>query len=134
MKRGQWYGALIVACVGMLAAVVCVGDVPTSPPQRPKAEVFSGTIRNVDPAKRLITVVATPITKTFGVPPDCEVMTQNKPKASLTDLMIGSVAVVTYEDASGALIADRIQQEGPPAETSHLLDNSGREVLGDLSR
>jgi len=119
MKRSQLTALLAIAMAApTMAAVIGAGDVPDQPPQRPKAEVFSGTIRAVNTDRRVITLEATPLTKTFGVSPDCEVMTQTKPKASLSDLMVGSAATVTYEDAGGELLAHRIEQKGPPAEAA----------------
>jgi hypothetical protein len=114
MKRNQLCTALVVATMAALASGLSGRDVPDRLPERPKAEVFSGTIREVNTEKGLVTLETTPLTKTFGVPPDCEVVTEDKPRASLEDLMVGSVATVTYEDASGVLVAHRIEQRGPP--------------------
>jgi hypothetical protein len=86
-------------------------------PEKPKAETFAGTIQTLDPEKRVMTIEATPLSKTFDVASDCEVTTRDKPKASLEDLKVGSVVRVTYEADSGGLIAHRIEQESPPQET-----------------
>jgi hypothetical protein len=116
MERRQLYLGLLVVMAVALASIMSAGDVPDRPPEQPKAEVFSGTIREVNTEKRVITLETTPLTKTFGVPPDCEVMTEDKPRASLEDLTVGSVATITYEDTSGVLVAHRIEQKQPPPE------------------
>jgi hypothetical protein len=116
MKQRQVYTTLAVGIIVALASRMSAGDVPDRPPEQPKAEVFSGTIRAVNTEKRVITLETTPLTKTFGVSPDCVVMTEDNPRASLEDLMVGSVATVTYEDASGMLVAHRIEQKRPPSE------------------
>ena len=93
------------------------GDTGEQPPEKPKAETFAGTIRALDAEKRVMTVEATPLSKTFGIASDCEVMTKDKPKASVEDLKVGSVVHVSYEAANGILVAHRIEQQGPPQET-----------------
>jgi len=91
-------------------------DIGEQPPEKPKAEVFAGTIRTLDPEKRVMTVEATPLSKTFGIAPDCQVTTKDKPKASLEDLTVGTVVHVTYQAANGILVAHQIDQQGPPRE------------------
>jgi Cu/Ag efflux protein CusF len=93
------------------------GDSGEQPPEKPKAETFAGAIRTLDVEKKMMTVEATPLSKTFGIAPDCEVTTRDKLKASLDDLKVGSVVHVTYETANGILVAHRIEQQGPPQET-----------------
>jgi len=93
------------------------GDTGDQPTEKPKAETFAGAIRTLDPEKRVMTVEATPLSKTFGIAADCEVTTRDKPKASLEDLKVGSVVHVTYEAAKGILVAHRIDQQGPPQES-----------------
>jgi hypothetical protein len=92
-------------------------DSGEQPPEKPKAEIFAGAIRTLDAEKRMMTVEAVPLSKTFGIASDCEVTTKDKPKASLEDLKVGSVVYVTYEAAGGILVAHRIEQQGPPQET-----------------
>jgi hypothetical protein len=57
-----------------------------------------------------MTVQALPLIKMFAIAPDCEVITETKPQASVEDLRIGDEVEVTYQDVSGTLIAHRIIQ------------------------
>ncbi len=117
MNRKQAARALAISIAFALTAGISRGDVDEPSPEKPKAEVFAGTIRAVDAEKRIITVEATPLNKTFGIASDCEVTTKDKPKASLEDLKVGDVVHVTYEAANDMLVAHRIEQQGPPQET-----------------
>ncbi len=117
MNMNRVWSILAVGIALNLAAGGGRADTGEQPPQKPKAETFAGAIRTLDAEKRVMTVEATPLSKTFGIAADCEVTTKDKPKASLDDLKVGSVVHVTYEAASGILVAHRIEQQGPPQET-----------------
>jgi Cu/Ag efflux protein CusF len=118
MNRKQAARALAISIAFALTGGISRGGVDEpAAPEKPKAEVFAGTIRAVDTEKRVITVEATPLNKTFGVASDCEVTTKDKPRASLEDLKVGDVVHVTYEAANDMLVAHRIEQQGPPQET-----------------
>jgi hypothetical protein len=118
MNPNRVLTALVIGTALTLAAGSGRGDSgEPAPPEKPKAETFAGAIRTLDAEKRMMTVEATPLSKTFGIASDCEVTTKDKPKASLEDLKVGSVVHVTYEAASGVLLAHRIEQLGPPQET-----------------
>jgi Cu/Ag efflux protein CusF len=117
MNKSRVWTALVIGLTLTLTAVIGRGDSGGQPPEKPKAETFSGAIRTLDVEKKVMTVEAMPLSKTFGIAPDCEVTTKDKPKASLEDLKIGSVVHVTYETANGILVAHRIEQQGPPPET-----------------
>jgi len=66
------------------------GDIGEQPPesQRPK---FRPDHPHARCCKRVMTVEATPLSKTFGIAPDCEVTTKDKPKATVDDLTVGTV-------------------------------------------
>ncbi len=116
MNINRVWTILVVGIALNLTAGSGRADVGEQPPEKPKAETFAGTIRTLDAEKRLMTVEATPLSKTFGIAPDCEVLTKEKPKASLEDLKVGTAVHVTYEAAKGILVAHRIEQQGPPQE------------------
>jgi hypothetical protein len=117
MNSNRVWTALVISIALTLAAGSGRGDSGEPPPEKPKAETFAGAIRTIDAEKRTMTVEATPLSKTFGIASDCEVTTKDKPKASVEDLKVGSVVHVTYEAASGVLLAHRIEQLSPPQET-----------------
>jgi hypothetical protein len=117
MNKNPVRAALVIGLALTLAVRIGRGDVGEPSPEKPKAETFAGTIRTLDAEKRVIIVEAAPLSKTFGIASDCEVMTKDNPKASLEDLKPGSVVHVTYEAANGLLVAHRIEQQGPPQET-----------------
>jgi len=108
----------VIRSVIVLTSAIGWGDVGEQPIEKPKAEIFAGTIRTLEVEKRVITVETTPISKTFGIASDCEVTTKDKPKATLEDLTVGDVVNVTYqEEANGLLVAHRIELKSPPKET-----------------
>ena len=117
MNMNRVWSILAVGIALNLAAGSGRGDTGDQPTEKPKAETFAGAIRTLDPEKRVMTVEATPLSKTFGIASDCEVTMKDKPKASVEDLKVGSVVHVTYEAANGILVAHRIEQQGPPQET-----------------
>ena len=117
MNMNRVWSILAVGIALNLAAGSGRGDTGDQPTEKPKAETFAGAIRTLDPEKRVMTVEATPLSKTFGIAADCEVTMKDKPKASVEDLKVGSVVHVTYEAANGILVAHRIEQQGPPQET-----------------
>jgi len=117
MNMNRVWTVFVIGVALNLTAGTGRGDTGGQPPEKPKAEAFAGTIRTLDAEKRVMTVEATPLSKTFGVASDCEVLTKDKPKASLEDLKVGSVVRVSYEAANGILVAHRIDQQGPPQET-----------------
>ncbi len=118
MNSNRVWTALVISVALTLTAGRSRGDVGEQPPEKSKAETFAGAIQMLDAEKRTMTVEATPLSKTFGIASDCEVTTKDKPKASLEDLKVGSVVHVTYETASGVLLAHRIEQLGSPQETN----------------
>jgi len=137
MKRNRVWTALVMSVAFTLAAGIGRGDSGEQPPEKPKAGTFAGAIRALDVEKKVMTVEATPLSKTFGIAPDCEVTTKDLPKASLDDLKVGSVVRVTYEAANGVLVAHRIEQQGPPQETDKataLVRYHLRYVLFEQSR
>lgn len=104
--------AVIVAALVSVATFVA-GDI-SAPAEKPQAEMFAGMIRTLDADKRAMTVEAPPLSKTFGIASNCEIVLKDKPKASLEDLAIGLQVNVTYEDVEGLLVARRIEETGPP--------------------
>jgi len=115
-------GICFALAIGMTIArvmtIVGQGNATDQPVPKPKMESFAGTIRALDVAKRVMTVETTPLSKTFGIAPDCQVMTKNKPKATLGDLAVGNVVTVTYQkEAGGLLVAYRIEKSAPTQET-----------------
>ena len=106
MTRGIQIGRTVV---GIAAVLIWLCSVRGQPPEETET-VFSGQLTDLDIDRMTMTVQALPLTKIFGIAPDCEVVTKTKPQASLEDLQIGDEIDVTYQDIDGVLIAHRIVQ------------------------
>ena len=119
-------------CEVCVATVICVAVVASSCAERtamlgpgadeavpqsadtaaaPSAD-FEGTIGRLDTDNRTITVEHWPLSKTFHVPPDCEIEIPSNPNAILTHLKVGEPVLVTYSGAGTDLVADRIVRLG----------------------
>jgi Cu/Ag efflux protein CusF len=72
--------------------------------------IYSGTLRAVDLHTRTITVEgsAVAVSQTFIVPTDAQIIVKDKPKGSLSDLMVGDGVQVKYTDDDGAHVAHQI--------------------------
>jgi len=121
MRSGGICFALAIGMtIARVMAIVGQGTVVDQRVQKPKMESFAGTIRALDVAKQVMTVETTPLSKTFGIAPDCEVVTKNKPEATPGDLAVGNVVTITYqEEAGGLLVAHRIEKTGPSQQTGN---------------
>jgi hypothetical protein len=97
MNWNRVWTIFIVGIALHLTAVIGRSDNGEPAPEKPKAETFTGTIRTLNAEKRVMTIEATPLSKTFGIASGCEVTAKDKPRASWEDLKIGSVVHIAYE-------------------------------------
>jgi Cu/Ag efflux protein CusF len=73
---------------------------------------FVGTIGKIDADNSLITVQHWPLSKTFKVPPECEIDILTNANAVLTQLKVGNAVAVTYSEGGKGLVALRIVRQG----------------------
>jgi len=73
---------------------------------------FAGTIGKIDAVKGSITVEHWPLSKTFRVPPECQIDVLTNANASLTQLRVEEAVVVTYSEMGKELVASRIVRKG----------------------
>jgi Cu/Ag efflux protein CusF len=88
------------------AAVAEKGDLPA------KDSRFEGTIGKIDADNGLLTVQHWPLSKTFKVPPECEIDILTNANAVLAQLKAGNAVAVTYSEAGKDLVAMRIVLQG----------------------
>jgi len=73
---------------------------------------FSGIIDSIDMARRLIRVQHWPLSKTFQVPPGCEIDISTNVNSALAQLKVDDGVVVTYSGEGRNLVANRIVRMG----------------------
>ena len=83
------------------------GDQPV-PVQKDK--IFKGTVVAVDQKEKTVSAKGFWGTKLFNVGNTCAVTLEDQPTAALTDLRPGQKVEISYENAHGVPVADRIAQ------------------------
>jgi hypothetical protein len=73
---------------------------------------FAGTISRIDAENRSITVEHWPLSKTFRVPPECQIDVLTDANAALAQLRVEEAVVVTYSEVDKELVASRIVRKG----------------------
>lgn len=73
---------------------------------------FEGTIGKINADKGLVRVEHWPLSKTFKVPPDCQIDVLTNANAVLTQLKVGDAVRVSYSEVGQDLVADRIVRKG----------------------
>jgi Cu/Ag efflux protein CusF len=76
-----------------------------------KTKTFSGILTAVDAKEKTVTVKKFWFDKTFNLADKCEFLDGDKKEARLSDLRPGQKVAVSYKNASGVLVANRIAQE-----------------------
>ncbi|MDD5141580.1 MAG: hypothetical protein PHY43_15125 [Verrucomicrobiales bacterium] len=72
---------------------------------------YTGTVLSVDPKEHVLSVKGWGMwSKTFNLGDNCTYMLLEKNNATANDLRPGEKVVVSYQDAHGVLIADRVEQ------------------------
>lgn len=74
-------------------------------------KTYSGMVVSVNPDGRTIKVGGFLTSRKFNLGENCAYVLWNKPAGSISDLRAGQKVMVSYQDASGVLVADRINQE-----------------------
>jgi Cu/Ag efflux protein CusF len=78
----------------------------------PVSTDFEGTVGKIDANKGLITVQHWPLSKTFKVPPECEIDLVTNTSAALNQLKVDEAVTVTYSEVGQDLVANRIVRKG----------------------
>jgi hypothetical protein len=78
----------------------------------PATTDFEGTISRIDVQNDLVTVEHWPLSKTFQVPPECQIDIPSNENATLTQLKIDDAVIVTYTEEGKGLVASRIARRG----------------------
>jgi Cu/Ag efflux protein CusF len=99
----------VCASVLTLTAFASAADQATTATKPDKT--YTGTIIAVNPNQSTLTVKGLLLSKNFNLGENCSYVLWNKPAGAMTDLRAGEKVKVAYQDASGVLVADRIQQE-----------------------
>jgi len=74
-------------------------------------KMYTGTVISVNPNESTLKVKGLLFSKNFNLGENCSYVLWNKPAGAMSDLRAGEKVDVAYQDASGVLVADRIQQE-----------------------
>jgi Cu/Ag efflux protein CusF len=115
MKRHAGWVALVAGVVVVTAS--CAEHSSALKPASPVATApattdFEGTISRIDARNDLVTVEHWPLSKTFRVPPECQIDILSNENATLTQLKIDDAVIVTYSEVGKGLIASRIARRG----------------------
>lgn len=72
---------------------------------------FSGTLRNVDPSSRALRVKTFLSSRVFEVGKSCKIYLEDKPDATIADLVPGQKVEVSYQDYDGVRVATSVEQQ-----------------------
>ena len=98
------------ALLAIIAVALTIRVTAEEPAPAPTGQTFiySGILRSVDLHARAITVDGTTAPQKFTVPTDAEIIVKEKPRGSLSDLMVGDGIQVKYTDDDGTHVAHQI--------------------------
>jgi hypothetical protein len=99
----------VCASILTLMAFTSAADPATTAAKPDKT--YTGTVISVDPSQNTLQVKGLLFSKNFNLGENCSYVMWSKPAGAMTDLRAGEKIKVAYQDASGVLVADRIQQE-----------------------
>jgi Cu/Ag efflux protein CusF len=99
----------VCASVLTLTAFTSAADQATTAAKPDKT--YTGTVISVNLNESTLKVKGLLFSKNFNLGENCSYVLWNKPAGAMTDLRAGEKIQVAYQDASGVLVVDRIQQE-----------------------
>lgn len=99
----------VCASVLTLTAFTAAADQAATAAQTDKN--YTGTVISVNPNGSTLKVKGLLFSKNFNLGKNCSYALWNKPAGAVTDLRAGEKVKVAYQDVSGVLVVDRIQQE-----------------------
>jgi Cu/Ag efflux protein CusF len=110
MKTRSLVGWMAVCASALtLTAFTSAADQAATAAQTDKN--YTGTVISVNPNGSTLKVKGLLFSKNFNLGKNCSYALWNKPTGAVTDLRAGEKVKVLYQDVSGVLVADRIQQE-----------------------
>ena len=83
---------------------------PAATTARPEKN-YTGTVVSVDPTEHALDVKGFVFSKKFNLGDICVYALLDKPAGTISDLRPGEKVMVSYQDASGVLVADRVEQK-----------------------
>jgi Cu/Ag efflux protein CusF len=98
-------------CASVLTLTAFTSAADQAPPAAKPDKTYTGTVISVNPNKSTLEIKGLLFSKNFNLGENCSYVLWDKPAGAMTDLRAGEKVKVAYQDASGVLIADRIQQE-----------------------
>ena len=105
------WAMLAITILAVALAIRVTADEPVpAPTPAPTGQLFiySGILKSVDLHARTFIVDGTPAQQKFTVPTDAEIIVKDKPRGSLSDLMVGDGIQVKYTDDDGVHVAHQI--------------------------
>jgi Cu/Ag efflux protein CusF len=100
----------VCASVLTATAVVTASADPAATAARPEKN-YTGTVVSVDPKEHTLDVKGLVLSRKFNLGDTCTYVLLDNNSSTVNDLRPGEKVVVSYQDASGVLVADRIGQE-----------------------
>lgn len=85
----------------------------------PASFEFDGTIERIDADSGAITVQHWPLSKTFRVPPECEIDVSTNGNTTLVHLKVNDPVSVAYSEVGNDLVANRIRRRGKAYNQEH---------------
>ncbi len=102
-------GTVVCASVLMMSALPSLADQAAAAAKPDKT--YTGTVAAVNATDRTLEVKGLMFHKAFNLGDACTYALLNKPTGTIGDLQPGQKVMVSYQDAHGVLVADRIKQE-----------------------
>jgi Cu/Ag efflux protein CusF len=101
----------MTVCAAVLTATAAfrVSADPAAPPAMPEKS-YTGTVVSVDPKENVLSVKGWFWHKGFNLGNDCAYTLLDNKGGTANDLRPGAKVTVSYQDANGVLIADRVEQ------------------------
>jgi Cu/Ag efflux protein CusF len=98
------------AAVLTFTAFTSLADEQTAAPAAKPDKTYTGTVVSVNPDGRTLDVKGFWLSKEFNLGDQCAYVLWNNPSGAISDLRPGEKLTITYQDTSGVLVADRVQQ------------------------
>jgi len=103
--------AVLTASVAFRSQADDAAPATGNPPPSPSEKTRTGTVTSVDPKEHTLSIQEwTSWRKDFNLGDSCAYVLLDKPAGTINDLRPGEKVMVSYQNAHGVLIADRVKQ------------------------